>query len=1007
MAAVAPPLVASTVPGTPPLPIPPSPAPGSSSKKASGGKRTGRGASRRGSGSSEYSNRVTYVEHLNRLEVERGIQVRNIRVQREGSSHSGNPCWAQAGALFTGAVRVNSRKRHEAYVSLDGFPCDVLFDGFGAQNRAVRSKQRLRSVTSPRPGRRLCLTARFCICVPPQIDGDVVAFKLLPPDTWPAVAKGQGDSAQRSPGAAAAGEEETDVETGSPGGDCDDDEDCLEDTVAALALGDEEAVAPSPPPAGASSPVASLATLRAACVGPPGRRPLGQVVAIWSPTPRREQLVGYLEAPQGMATRSPLAASTQGKKGSPPVTGAMGAETPATPPAGGGSASKATPPRDEAKWFWRFTPADPRLPRFNVEPGRLCPDAFVAHEKGTLGKTLFIGAFVRWSASASVPLARVAVALGEAGSIETETKALVAEYELPDYPFSDASLACLPQVSRPGEWTVPPQELQTRRDFREELVFTIDPPTARDLDDALSITQLPGGTGYRVGVHIADVSHFVIADSALDLEARGRATSTYLVQSVIPMLPRLLCEELCSLNPCVDRLTYSVVWHMDAEGNILEEWFGKGVIRSAAKLDYAVAQAVIDAADAGTDTQAPLNAFLAAKAAPAAPSSRMAAAILQMHGLAQKLRAARFVNGALRLDNPKLTFALDKETGDPLEVKQYITGQSHQLVEELMLLANRRVAAFIAATVPQGALLRRHPPPDGRKMDELRVFSAKHGLDLDTSSSSALHASLSRLTRSRPEVAAVATLMVTKPMQLAHYFSTADVEDAALWGHYALAMDRYTHFTSPIRRYADLVVHRALSAALLPAPPPGGAAALSPLLLLPKETLTQVASHCNTRKLVAKTAQEASAQVFLCAMLRAAPRLTRAHVLNTGPKFLHCFLPDYGFEVRVEVEPEDLPRGVSYAPAGSSGEYIVTASPTTAAASAAQARRGRGGSGEGQQRQQPGKRQASAVGNVEPAKLPLRIAAFSCIPVLLSATIPEGKRSEVQARLHLSINTGA
>jgi DIS3-like exonuclease 2 len=903
-------------------------------------------------------------------------------------------------------VRVNSRKRHEAYVSLDGFPCDVLFDGFGAQNRAVRSRQSLavqKWLLASRPARDPSHCAAPASVSPPQIDGDVVAFKLLPPGTWPAVAKGQGDSAQRSPGA----EEGPDTETCSPGDDGDDDEDGLEDPLEALALGDGGAAgAPPPSPAGASSPAASLAALRAACVGPPGRRPLGQVVAIWCPTPRREQLVGYLEAPQGMATRSPTAASTPGRKSSP-VAGAMGAETPATPPAGGGT-SKATPPRDEAKWFWRFTPADPRLPRFNVEPGRLCPDAFVAQEKGALGKTLFIGAFVRWSASASVPLARVAVALGEAGTIETETKALVAEYELPDYPFSDASLACLPQVTRPGEWAVPPQELQTRRDFREELVFTIDPPTARDLDDALSITPLPGGAGYRVGVHIADVSHFVTADSALDLEARGRATSTYLVQNVIPMLPRLLCEELCSLNPCVDRLTYSVVWHTDAEGNIKEEWFGKGVIRSAAKLDYAVAQAVIDASQAGSDTQAPLDAFLAAKAAPAAPSGRMAAAILQMHVLAQKLRSARFANGALRLDNPKLTFALDKETGDPLEVKQYITGQSHQLVEELMLLANRRVAAFIAAAVPQGALLRRHPPPDGRKMDELRLFSAKHGLDLDTSSSGALHASLTRLARSRPEVAAVATLMVTKPMQLAHYFSTADVEDAALWGHYALAMDRYTHFTSPIRRYADLVVHRALSAALLPAPPGGGVApSPSPLLLLPKETLTQVASHCNARKLVAKTAQEASAQVFLCAMLRAAPRLTRAHVLNTGPKFLHCFLPDYGFEVRVEVEPKDLPRGVSYAPVGTSGEYIVTASPVTAAANAAQARRGRG-SGEGEQRQQTGSGQAAAaVGNVEPAKLPLRIAAFSCIPVLLSATVPEGKRSEVQARLHLSINTGA
>jgi len=714
------------------------------------------------------------------------------------------------------------------------------------------------------------------------------------------------------------------------------------------------------------------------------------VVAIYQAGQRREQLVGYLEAPQGART-SPQATQQQLSTSAPSSTGGRNAPR---GNASGPALSRSTSGRDESQWFWRFTPADPKLPRFNVEPARLCADAFTALADGNLGRTLFLGTFLRWSASASCPLACIRTSLGEAGTIEAETKALIAEYELPDEPFSDAALACLPRVDTPGEWTIAPEEVPRRRDFRQEMVFSIDPPTARDLDDALSIQELPGG-GFTVGVHIADVSHFVESGCALDEEARRRATSTYLVQRVIPMLPRLLCEELCSLNPGVDRLTYSVVWTLDGEGNIKDEWFGKGIICTAAKLDYAIAQAVIDADSKGTDTAAPLDAFLAAKpeASRGAPSTaRMASAILQMHGLAQKLRAARFTHGALRLDNPKLTFALDQQTGDPLEVRQYITGQSHQLVEEFMLLANRRVATFIAERVPRGALLRRHAPPDGKKMDDLRAFSAKHGLSLDTSSSGALHSSLARLVASRPEAAALATLMVTKPMQLAQYFSTADIEDSSKWGHYALAMDRYTHFTSPIRRYADVLVHRALSAALMDT---SEVALRVPPLLLPKELISAAAQHCNARKYVAKTAQEASAQVFLCAMLRKAPRVTRAHVLNTGQKYLHVFLPDYGFETRVGVEQKDLPRGVTFTPvAGTPGAFVARAG----AARNDQARRRK--SGADAQAEPP-----VAVGSgqgIQPAILPLHVAAFSCVPVVLSATTPEGKRSEVQARLHIA-----
>merc|ERR1719327_1165500 len=285
------------------------------------------------------------------------------------------------------------------------------------------------------------------------------------------------------------------------------------------------------------------------------------------------------------------------------------------------------------------------------------------------------------------------------------------------------------------------------------------------------------------------------------------------------MLPRRLCEQLCSLQPGEPRLAFSVVWEVDeATGDIRDEWMGRSVIRSCGQLHYAHAQHVIELPP-GRAAELPEGAELARDS----PHSRrdVAEDIRALHGVAHKLRARRFAEGSLRLNNPKLSFRCDPH-GHPLEAAVYVQREANELVEEFMLLANRRVAAVIAEACPGLAVLRNHPPPDRRKTAEVEALVARMGLPgtFCTSSSGAFQESLRRLADSAPlEVSSAVTLLSTKPMHLAQYFCTgseAFAGNKALWRHYALAFDRYTHFTSPIRRYPDVLVHRTLAGVLGP-----------------------------------------------------------------------------------------------------------------------------------------------------------------------------------------------
>jgi DIS3-like exonuclease 2 len=340
----------------------------------------------------------------------------------------------------------------------------------------------------------------------------------------------------------------------------------------------------------------------------------------------------------------------------------------------------------------------------------------------------------------------------------------------------------------------------------------------QDLDDALHIKPLGEGR-WEIGVHIADVSHFVRPGTAVDEEATQRCTSTYLVTRVIPMLPPVLSEELCSLNPGVDRLAFSCIWVMNDKGEMEpdEPWYGRTVIRSCAKLDYPTAQRMIEGVikelpgaterpDIPTTDWDPLRR-------PPLDSDQDCNGIIHdvcaMHAIASKRRVKRFQAGALRLNRPKLSFLLDDDK-NPIGFRQYPIKDSNRLVEEYMLLANYLVAEKLIRDAKDLAVLRRHPSPLEDQVGMVLGRLRNAGLDYfswEPDDAGTLQRSLTLTQQVNPSLMEPVTDMCTQPNQPAVYFLAPDVSSTE-WGHYALAIPYYTHFTSPIRRYADIMVHR-------------------------------------------------------------------------------------------------------------------------------------------------------------------------------------------------------
>ncbi|KAF9185180.1 hypothetical protein BGZ50_003238, partial [Haplosporangium sp. Z 11] len=439
-----------------------------------------------------------------------------------------------------------------------------------------------------------------------------------------------------------------------------------------------------------------------------------------------------------------------------------------------------------------FKPTDKRVPLIAI-PIDQAPADFVDNHTAYAHK-LFLATIKRWPLSSLHPFGHLERELGDIGNIDIETEALLADNNVMTGAFGEKVEKCLPELP----WTIPEKDLLNRRDLRQSCTFTIDPATAKDLDDAVSCIRLEDGT-YEIGVHIADVSHFIKVGSALDREAKSRATTVYLVQKAIPMLPNILCEDLCSLTANVDRLTFSVFWRMSEDGQILDTSFAKSVVRSCAQLSYDDAQRVITTGALDANVQVFGHS-----------RSVVEENIKTFFKLSLILRQKRFDSGALSINAIKLAFETD-DLLNPVDVSVYELKESNRLIEEFMLLANMSVAKQIFDFFPEQALLRRHEEPLERRMADFIQHMNKIGIELDASSAGALQASMDAI--QDPDVRKVVRLLAIKPMHRAKYFCSG-VLPAAKYHHYALNAPLYTHFTSPIRRYADIIVHRLLEASL-------------------------------------------------------------------------------------------------------------------------------------------------------------------------------------------------
>lgn len=384
---------------------------------------------------------------------------------------------------------------------------------------------------------------------------------------------------------------------------------------------------------------------------------------------------------------------------------------------------------------------------------------------------------IDWDPKSKNPVAEIINILGLPGENDTEMHAILAEFELP-YHFTAEVEADAEKI----EAVITQNEIKARRDMRGVPTFTIDPADAKDFDDALSLKQLANGN-WEAGVHIADVTYYVKPGSLVEDEARQRATSVYLVDRVVPMLPERLSNHICSLNPAEDKLTYSAIFELNDKSEVVNEWFGRTIINSDKRFSYIEAQKVIDTGEGDMKDQ-----------------------VLVLHRLAQQLRTKRFSAGAFSFEKVEVKFDLD-EAGKPVGIKFREMGTANQLVEEFMLLANRRVAEYVGKTRKGRTFVYRvHDKPDPEKIGNFSHFIKKFGYKLSEDDKTPLPKAMNKILREvvgKKEQNIIETLAL-RSMAKAVY-STENI------GHYGLAFKYYTQFTSPIRRYPDMMVHRLLT----------------------------------------------------------------------------------------------------------------------------------------------------------------------------------------------------
>lgn len=570
-------------------------------------------------------------------------------------------------------------------------------------------------------------------------------------------------------------------------------------------------------------------------------------------------------------------------------------------------------PAPESAGWVVVTPWDRKIPRirmFTTRPTQLAKERFIVR-------------IDRWDTNSNYPHGHFVQSLGPIGDLETETQTILVEHGLLHRPFTDAQLQELKSYASDRKWKVDPKEVANRRDLRPPsvsgnkksegtLVFSIDPPGCQDVDDALSVRWLPanaeGRRRIQLGVHIADVTYFVKAGGNLDAEARRRSTSVYLADRRYDMLPGLLSGDICSLWSGVDRYAMSAIWELDPDSlEVLDVWFGRTVIRSSYKMTYEAAQKIADLKDVGTEETPKPDCILrqlggkkgVGELVPElanVPDKKLLSSLGELYTalsilarIASSIRARRLERGGLELESIEVSIQFanpETRTGSLQDIIPKEPLEMHSTVAELMIFANHWIARCCLDAFPECSCLRRHPAPRSEFFEELKRCASSKGFRMSVDSNRALAASLEACNDTNdPEVNKILRQLATRAMTNALYFSSG-AEDLTRdqFGHYGLALNLYTHFTSPIRRYADIVVHRVLMAALKKSAQcvaveatdgqvvaSTAAAAAARTELYEHEELAAICRHMNERHWAAQQAQRASIELFQALFFRDRP----------------------------------------------------------------------------------------------------------------------------------------
>ncbi|KAK3700441.1 Translational repressor [Vermiconidia calcicola] len=539
---------------------------------------------------------------------------------------------------------------------------------------------------------------------------------------------------------------------------------------------------------------------------------------------------------------------------------------------------------DRPKIVW-FKPTDKRVPLIAI-PTEQAPKDFVERHQEYTNK-IFVACIKRWPITSLHPFGTLVEQLGDAGDLKVETDALLRDNNFGPDDFSDAVTKNVGledwSVANDGE-----AALEGRRDFRDENTFTIDPNGSKELDDAIHFRDLGDGQ-VEIGVHVADVAHFVKANSLVDREAKKRGTGVYLMNRTVNMLPPKLSQDICCLNPGEERYTVSVVFKVNAAtGRVIDEetFIGKGIIKSSGKLAYEEVDAVINGASASS----------------AGVSEDMASQILMLHTVTNKFRQARFGGDTVSEIPPlRLLYQLDDENV-PVEHNIFDSSPAHEMIEELSHKTNGVVADKIFQAMPDRALLRKQASPNPRRLTTFAERMNNIGYEVDTSSSAALQNSLFRIEDA--EIRKGMETLAVKAMGRAKYVIPAKTTDGQL-SHYALNLPAYTHFTNPSRRYADIVVHRQLESVLS-----HGAIEFNEDI----ETLAKTAETCNTKKDSAHAAQEQSVHIESCRMMARNSEEQGGDLISVGivvcvyESAFDVLIPEYGFEKRVHCDQLPLKK---------------------------------------------------------------------------------------------------